>query len=216
AGGFGAFFAAPKAGRAVAIVLLLVVYHAIGLRAHAWILGRAWAVIVFVPLGWVIIIASLPLGDGFGLLMLGAIIQGFIFLPFAWAIAILSLVIVLLVAGIAVQAGRHGANLTIARAGGLLATGIMIGTVMLYIHRVNRDTAIRARLLKQLDDAQRDLAERAKEAGVQEERQRLARDIHDTLAQGFASVIRHLEAVELSFASGNGDAMKNAAPHLAH
>src|SRR5262249_39482435 len=64
-----------------------------------------------------------------------------------------------------------------------------------------------------------DLAERAKEAGVQEERQRLARDIHDTLAQGFASVIRHLEAIELSFASssnGASDAMKNAMPHLAH
>jgi signal transduction histidine kinase len=71
-------------------------------------------------------------------------------------------------------------------------------------------------LLRQLDEAQRDLAERAKEAGVQEERQRLARDIHDTLAQGFASVIRHLEAVELSFAQGNGNAMQNAAPHLAH
>lgn len=30
--------------------------------------------------------------------------------------------------------------------------------------------------------------------GAQDERQRLARDIHDTLAQGFTSVIKHLEA----------------------
>ncbi len=76
---------------------------------------------------------------------------------------------------------------------------------MLYIHRANRDSAIRSRLLRQLDEAQRDLAERAHEAGAQEERQRLARDIHDTLAQGFTSVIKHLEAIELSFATARAE-----------
>jgi len=75
-------------------------------------------------------------------------------------------------------------------------------------------------LLRQLDDAQRDLADRAREAGVQEERQRLARDIHDTLAQGFTSVIKHLEAVALNFAAAEAsrtrDVVQNARPHLAH
>ncbi len=35
-------------------------------------------------------------------------------------------------------------------------------------------------------------------AGQAEERQRLGREIHDTLAQGFAGILRHLEAAELS------------------
>ena len=218
AGGIRAFLSSPKAARSLAIIALLIAYHAIGIRAHGWILRRRWTVALFVPLGWVIIFASLPLAGPFGLLVLGAIIQGFIFLPFAWAIAVLTLVIIALSSLMVMRPTRPDASLLIAQVGALLTMGIMIGTVMVYIHRANRDAAIRARLLRQLDEAQRDLAERAKEAGVQEERQRLARDIHDTLAQGFASVIRHLEAVELSVASSNGHgaALRDAAPHLAH
>jgi signal transduction histidine kinase len=47
----------------------------------------------------------------------------------------------------------------------------------------------------------------------------LARDIHDTLAQGFTSVIMHLEAIELSFDTVPADAddmMRGARPHLAN
>ena len=39
-------------------------------------------------------------------------------------------------------------------------------------------------------------AEAERRAGVLEERSRLAREIHDTLAQGFVSIVLHLEAVE--------------------
>ena len=41
-----------------------------------------------------------------------------------------------------------------------------------------------------------EFAERSRQAAVLEERNRLARDIHDTLAQGFTGVIVQLEAVE--------------------
>jgi signal transduction histidine kinase len=47
----------------------------------------------------------------------------------------------------------------------------------------------RSRLLASLASAER-------KAGVLEERQRLAREIHDTLAQGFASIVVHLERTE--------------------
>ncbi len=206
------------AGRAIALFALLIVYHVVGLRAHDWIMRRRWAVATFVPLGWAIILASLSIASGFSLLVLGAVIQGFIFLPFSWAIATLTLVMTTLIATVIGRAGQRDVTVTVAATGTILAMGIMIGTVMAYINHVNRDSAIRARLLKELDEAQRDLAERAKEAGVMEERQRLARDIHDTLAQGFASVVRHLEAIELSFTSHEtaSDMMHRAAPHLAH
>jgi signal transduction histidine kinase len=39
-------------------------------------------------------------------------------------------------------------------------------------------------------------------AGQAEERQRLGREIHDTFAQGFAGILRHLEAAELSAPAG--------------
>ena len=41
-----------------------------------------------------------------------------------------------------------------------------------------------------------EFAERSRQAAVLEERNRMARDIHDTLAQGFTGVIAQLEAVE--------------------
>jgi signal transduction histidine kinase len=40
------------------------------------------------------------------------------------------------------------------------------------------------------------LAAAERREGVLEERQRLAREIHDTLAQGFTSIVMHLEAAE--------------------
>jgi signal transduction histidine kinase len=40
------------------------------------------------------------------------------------------------------------------------------------------------------------LVAQAQETGVLRERQRLAREIHDTLAQGFTSIVMHLEAAE--------------------
>lgn len=222
AGGLKGFLASPNAARSLAAIALLIVYHALGLRAHAWILSRPWAVLCYVPLGWALIIGSLRIANGFALLVFGAVIQGFIFLPFVAAIVTLTLVVALLSTTIVAQS-RQSAAFTVSRILSIVAMGVMIGTVMLYIHRANRDSAVRARLLRQLDEAQRDLADRARESGVQEERQRLARDIHDTLAQGFASVIKHLEAIELSFASadasserGAREAMERALPHLAN
>jgi signal transduction histidine kinase len=47
-----------------------------------------------------------------------------------------------------------------------------------------------------------ELAAAERHAGMLEERQRLARDIHDTLSQGFASVVLLLEAAQESLATG--------------
>lgn len=47
-----------------------------------------------------------------------------------------------------------------------------------------------------LESTQRKLEEKSRQAGVLEERQRLAREIHDTLAQNFTSIVMHLEAAE--------------------
>ena len=219
AGGLGAFLRAPGVGRALLALAALVAYHAVGLLAYDRILRHRWSVMLFVPLGWaLVLLAPSAIGPAFALLVVGAVIQGFLFLPFSWAAATLALTFGTVLATVATHARGRATSVVLTQVVGVLSTGIMIGTVMLYIHRANRDAAIRTRLLAQLDAAQRDLAERAREAGAQEERQRLARDIHDTLAQGFTSVIKHLEAVELSFAGAEvpNDLMRGALPHLAH
>ncbi|MEP6991656.1 MAG: sensor histidine kinase [bacterium] len=224
AGGIAPLLASPRFARLVAIVFALVAYHAAGYLAHGWILRRTWALLLYVPISWVLIVFALGINGAFSLLLLGAIIEGFIFLPFNWAAALLAIAVVTIIVLTARQSRVDTPTLRLMRAGIVLATGVMIGTVLLYIHRANREAALRTRLLAQLDAAQRDLADRARSAGVLEERQRFARDIHDTLAQGFASVIRHLEAVELSLGeSGTAPAAEHDAarlarvmPHLRH
>jgi len=54
----------------------------------------------------------------------------------------------------------------------------------------------RRQLIEQLEAAQAELAAAERREGILEERQRLAREIHDTLAQGFTSIVMHLEAAE--------------------
>jgi signal transduction histidine kinase len=77
----------------------------------------------------------------------------------------------------------------------LLGVGYF-GTVM----RQNRE---RQRLIDELRRTQAELADAERQAGMMEERQRLARDIHDTLTQGFASIVMLLEAASASL---EGDA----------
>lgn len=53
-----------------------------------------------------------------------------------------------------------------------------------------------ARARQELWNTRRELLETSRVGGALEERQRLAREIHDTLAQGFASIVVQLEAAE--------------------
>ncbi|HEY2712974.1 MAG TPA: PAS domain S-box protein [Chthoniobacterales bacterium] len=54
-----------------------------------------------------------------------------------------------------------------------------------------------------------DLAEQSRQAAVLAERNRMARDIHDTLAQGFTGVILQLEAVADAISSGDHKEAEN-------
>jgi signal transduction histidine kinase len=60
--------------------------------------------------------------------------------------------------------------------------------------RVIQQSLERAALITQLESTRAELAAAHHEAGVLAERQRLAGEIHDTLAQGFASIVTLLQA----------------------
>ncbi len=76
-----------------------------------------------------------------------------------------------------------------------LVVGCVFSIVLgLYILRLIDQSRERAALLDQLTSAQDELAAAHHEAGVVEERQRLAAEIHDTLAQGFTSIAMQAEA----------------------
>ena len=65
-----------------------------------------------------------------------------------------------------------------------------------------------AESLKRNAELQQQLVASAREAGVAEERGRMAREIHDTLAQGLAGIITQLQAAERS-GSGGGPGAKH-------
>jgi signal transduction histidine kinase len=141
----------------------------------------AVAVIGSLIMGWMLTIEI-----GFSIVTLAMMPQFFIHLPFLVAV----------MAGCPPAIGSEYSHriavlaapdqfpwvLAIVRCVALLAIGISFKLLAMQIDE-------RKRLQSSLASAER-------KAGVLEERQRLAREIHDTLAQGFASIIVHLERAE--------------------
>jgi signal transduction histidine kinase len=124
-----------------------------------------------------------------------------LWLAFA-ALAVTSLLINTLGAGGPVHAlqERPGVWITII----VVQTGAIGGGGLLSA-AVARQNEERRRTLEELavaqaenEGLQRQLLSQAREAGTLDERQRLAHEIHDTLAQGFAGIITQLEAAALA------------------
>ncbi len=77
-----------------------------------------------------------------------------------------------------------------------------------FIDRIINESAERRQLIEELNVTRAALAQREREAGILQERQRLAREIHDTLAQGFTSIVMQLEAAEQALQSEPASAQK--------
>lgn len=77
----------------------------------------------------------------------------------------------------------------------ILASGGSIA-IAIWIAAIIDQSTQRRELIDRLEATQNELAETQRREGILEERQRLAREIHDTLAQGFTSIVMHLEVAE--------------------
>lgn len=70
------------------------------------------------------------------------------------------------------------------------------GAFGIWVERITEQSAERARLIEELEATRAELAALSVERGAQEERERLAGEIHDTLAQGFTSIIMLVQAAQ--------------------
>ncbi|GAA2217518.1 sensor histidine kinase [Promicromonospora sukumoe] len=90
----------------------------------------------------------------------------------------------------------------------MLVTLLFAVALGLWFHLAMRRAEEHARLLDELRAAQAELARTNHEAGVVAERERLAREIHDTLAQGFTSVVMQAQAATAALDLGHDAAVR--------
>ena len=101
-----------------------------------------------------------------------------------------------LVIGAAAVAARGWRDELMGFAAQMLASLVFSVVLGLWITMTAEQSEERAELLRRLEAAQAELAETHHAAGVVAERQRLAQEIHDTLAQGFTSVVMLAQATQ--------------------
>jgi signal transduction histidine kinase len=105
--------------------------------------------------------------------------------------------------------------------GALTAVGIVVFAVAFsyaysrWVMKVIEQSLERAALIEQLESARAELAAAHHQAGVLAERHRLAGEIHDTLAQGFTSIVTLLQAAEASLGPERDQARRHLGLALA-
>lgn len=93
----------------------------------------------------------------------------------------------------------------------LLLIAASSAMLSLFISSIMKQSEERKRLIQELEAARASLAVVERKAGVFAERQRLAQQIHDSVAQGFVGIVTHLEAAEESL----GGREPSAGRHIA-
>jgi signal transduction histidine kinase len=96
-----------------------------------------------------------------------------------------------------VVAIREPTSIGYAQAAVMAVFGVVFSQVYSgYVVGVVEQSLQQADLIAQLDQTRAELAQVSRDAGVLAERQRLAGEIHDTLAQGFSSILMLIQAAE--------------------
>ena len=156
------------------------------------IAGRLPRALAYFLLGVVLWLALIVL-DGPYLMYLFVLLSTFFpHLPLSWAIGGSVAITVLALWRQVSLAGRLLDPLVLVI---LFAAASAIGLAV-SINAIIRQSLERARLITELHATRAALATAERQAGMLDERQRLAREIHDTLTQDFISIVTHLEAAE--------------------
>jgi signal transduction histidine kinase len=122
--------------------------------------------------------------------------QVYLRLPFRWAVlGSVILTVDAFVVGFLLNTPRAALPTYFLVLALLLVSQVVIGA---FINSLIQQSNQRYELLEQLQQTRADLARAEREAGTLAERQRLAREIHDTLAQDFTSIVMHLNAARLN------------------
>ncbi|WP_018571641.1 sensor histidine kinase [Streptomyces sp. PsTaAH-124] len=120
-------------------------------------------------------------------------------LPVRWGLPAVAATAAAAIAGFAGHAERINAGVFI---GPLLGAAVAVATVLGY-EALYRESERRRELIEELVATRADLAAAERAAGTLAERERLAREIHDTLAQGLSSIQLLLRAAQREVPAGS-------------
>lgn len=200
----------PVLWGAIALAVLYVVGVWLGLRSTSRAAALAWLVVL--SAGWVALVAVSPefIWVAFALFFLYLY-----FLPRWWGYAAVALALAVSIGAQLMHSGfEFGSSGVLPQVvGPVFGAAVAVGMSAAY-QRLVAENNHRLALVQELEAVnanliatQDALARMQREAGISAERQRLARDIHDTLAQGFSSILLLARAGE-----GAGDSEAAAPP----
>ncbi|WP_227979685.1 sensor histidine kinase [Nocardia spumae] len=170
----------------VLAVLFLIVYFAGGLLRGRPVAARFW--LAGLTALW---LALIPLAPEAVYLVFGLFFLYLHLLPRMWGLAAVIAATAVSVVGYGLHQGWSVAGVAGPVLGAIVAIAIGLGYRALF-----REAADRQRLIDELLAARATLAERERTAGKLAERERLAQEIHDTVAQGLSSIQLLLHAAE--------------------
>lgn len=197
------------AGVATALALAGTVWFCFFSQAD-WFFARRWTLYAYLVVG-------LPLFVGMGvvqpplqLFLFLAYWQIFSLLPLVWAV--LASIALTLGQSWAAQGFGWQAPIT-SGSGWALAIGVTAISALMagFITSIISQSQQRQRLLDDLNATREQLATSERHAGVMQERQRLAGDLHDTIAQDLTSILMHLETAGTRLTSDHAAAASIAA-----
>ncbi|WP_367046104.1 sensor histidine kinase [Streptomyces sp. Je 1-332] len=195
---------APHGGAVVAVAVAMGGVYAAGTLSPAVARSRRAAAVWLAALGvcWVALLVLSPDGlwTAFPLYFLQLHL-----LPVRWALPAVALTAAAAIASFV----AHGSALSPGSfIGPLLGAAVAVATVLGY-EALYRESERRRQLIDELMATRAELAAAERTAGTLAERERLAREIHDTLAQGLSSIQLLLRAAQRALPAGSP-----AAPHI--
>jgi signal transduction histidine kinase len=181
----------------LALALFVAAWHWLVVTAHPGWAARRWVVIVYFAVLLAAVAALVRIDTVFTVTGVGTFLQCFALLPGLWAYAGVAVTVGAIVAARPAD-GRTPVELLASFVVGVLIScmaGLLFQTVSEQNERLRQTTAELAALAEENAGLQAQLLMQAREAGVLGERQRMAREIHDTIAQGLTAILTQLEAL---------------------
>ena len=196
----------------VACAVLLVAYLALGRR------GALRGDVRMTRAYLVVLVAAVTLAGGVS--SLGSIM---LFIGFSqiWffasslreGVVVSTVQAVAISASMALQLRATGSDLL--QLAGQMAVGLAFALALgIWITRLAEKSEERAGLIERLEAAQAELAASNHAAGVLAERERMAQEIHDTLAQGFTSVVMLAQTAQAQLDAGLADAARERSAQI--